>query len=57
MAEPHVATESLKSLEDFSLADLEAVRLILRGDSVIDWRRLDFKTHEQVASSSSRRRS
>jgi uncharacterized protein (TIGR04552 family) len=41
-------TEGLKRLEDFTLADLEAVRLILRGDSVIDWHRLNFKTPEQV---------
>lgn len=32
----------LKRLEEFSLSDLEAVRLILRGDSVIDWHRLNF---------------
>jgi uncharacterized protein (TIGR04552 family) len=30
----------LRRLTDFSLADLEAVRLVLRGDSVIDWHRL-----------------
>jgi uncharacterized protein (TIGR04552 family) len=34
--------ERLKGLADFSLADLESIRLMLRGDSVIDWRRLDF---------------
>jgi uncharacterized protein (TIGR04552 family) len=50
MVEPHVATENLKNLEDFTLADLEAVRLILRGDSVIDWHRLNFKTPEQISS-------
>ena len=32
----------LTPLDEFSLADLESIRLILRGDSVIDWRRLDF---------------
>ncbi|GAC1353360.1 MAG: hypothetical protein NVSMB47_05130 [Polyangiales bacterium] len=32
----------LKSIDDWSLADLEAVRLILRGESVIDWHRLNF---------------
>jgi uncharacterized protein (TIGR04552 family) len=36
--------ERLKPLDEFSLADLESVRLILRGDSIIDWRRLDFTT-------------
>ncbi len=40
--------ERLEPLEEFSLADLESLRLILRGDSVIDWRRLDFTAQEQV---------
>jgi uncharacterized protein (TIGR04552 family) len=48
MPEARVETESLKRLEDFTLADLEAVRLILRGDSVIDWHRLNFKSPDQV---------
>ena len=42
------AAERLKRLEEFSLADLESVRLILRGDSVIDWHRLNFETDDQV---------
>ncbi len=41
---------TLKRLGDFSLADLEAVRLALRGDSVIDWHRLDFATLDEVDS-------
>lgn len=32
----------LKRLEELTLADIEAVRLILRGDSIIDWHRLNF---------------
>jgi uncharacterized protein (TIGR04552 family) len=40
--------ERLKALQEFSLADLESLRLILRGDSVIDWRRLDFATEDEV---------
>jgi len=48
MPEPRFVTETLKRLEDFTLADLEAVRLILRGDSVIDWHRLNFKTPDQI---------
>jgi uncharacterized protein (TIGR04552 family) len=40
--------EKLKPLDQFSLADLEAIRLILRGDSIIDWRRLDFSREDQV---------
>jgi uncharacterized protein (TIGR04552 family) len=40
--------ERLKRLEEFTLADLEAVRLILRGDSVIDWHRLNFADHREI---------
>src|SRR5689334_16796623 len=32
-----------RTLDRFSLADLEAVRLVLRGGSVIDWHRLNFE--------------
>jgi len=42
------AVERLKPLEQFSLADLEALRLVLRGDSVIDWRKLDFTRDDDV---------
>ncbi len=42
------AAERLTPFNEFSLADLESLRLILRGDSVIDWRRLDFTTDEEV---------
>src|SRR5262249_8744294 len=40
--------DRLKALEEFTLADLEAVRLILRGDSVIDWHRLNFTDEQEV---------
>ncbi|MCL2777559.1 MAG: TIGR04552 family protein [Polyangiaceae bacterium] len=40
--------EQLKTLEEFSLADLEAVRLTLRGDSVVDWHRLNFKDDSEI---------
>lgn len=40
--------ERLKRLDEFTLADLEAVRLILRGDSVIDWRRLNLRDEREV---------
>ena len=45
-AEPVETLGPLKTLSDFSLADLEAVGLILRGSSVIDWRRLNHRTEE-----------
>ncbi len=41
---------ALKQIEEMSLADLEALRLILRGDSVIDWHRLNLETEEEIAS-------
>lgn len=44
----------LKPLDRWSLADFEAVQILLRGNSVIDWRRLNFEAeqdaHELVAS-------
>lgn len=40
--------ERLKRLDDFTLADLECVRLILRGDSIIDWHRLNFRDELEV---------
>jgi uncharacterized protein (TIGR04552 family) len=40
--------DRLKPLDEFTLADLEAVRLLLRGDSVIDWHRLNFKDEAEV---------
>ncbi len=38
--------DRLKRIDEFTLADLEAVRLILRGDSVIDWHRLNLSDGE-----------
>ena len=40
---------ALKRLCDFTLHDLETVRLVLRGGSVIDWHRLNLAGDEQVA--------
>jgi uncharacterized protein (TIGR04552 family) len=34
--------------DELTLADVEAVRLLLRGDSVIDWHRLSFADHAEV---------
>ncbi|HEY1814085.1 MAG TPA: TIGR04552 family protein [Kofleriaceae bacterium] len=36
------------SVEDLTLSDVEAVRLLLRGDSVIDWHQLRFADHGEV---------
>jgi len=42
------AKDRLKTLDEFTLADLEAVRLLLRGDSVIDWHRLNFDGNGEI---------
>jgi uncharacterized protein (TIGR04552 family) len=39
---------TLIPVESMGLAELETIRLILRGSSVIDWRRLHFRTVEEV---------
>jgi uncharacterized protein (TIGR04552 family) len=39
---------TLKGIDEFSLMDLEAVRLVLRGDSVVDWHRLQVESEEQA---------
>jgi uncharacterized protein (TIGR04552 family) len=38
----------LRSCEEWSLGDLETLRLVLRGGSVIDWRRVHFPDRETV---------
>jgi uncharacterized protein (TIGR04552 family) len=37
-----VTIPELRTLDDFTLADLEAIRVLLRGGSVVDWHRLNF---------------
>ncbi|TMQ06302.1 MAG: TIGR04552 family protein [Deltaproteobacteria bacterium] len=43
---PRVAR--LSAVSELTLADLDAVRLLLRGDSVIDWHRLNYADHAEV---------
>jgi uncharacterized protein (TIGR04552 family) len=43
-----VAIQEMLALSRLSLADIEAMRLVLSGGSVIDWRRLSFKTSADV---------
>jgi uncharacterized protein (TIGR04552 family) len=38
----------LKPLDEFTLSDMETVSLILRGDSVADWHRLNLTTEDQA---------
>jgi uncharacterized protein (TIGR04552 family) len=35
-------------MSELTLADIDAVRLLLRGDSVIDWHRLNYADHAEV---------
>ena len=42
------AANPIRSLDAFRLADLEAVRLLLRGGSVIDWHRLNFEDLQEA---------
>jgi uncharacterized protein (TIGR04552 family) len=39
---------SYRPLPELTLSDLEAIRLLLRGGSVIDWARLAFRTDQDV---------
>lgn len=45
---PPAAAGAYLPLERMGLADLEALRLVLRGGSVIDWRKLEFTSEEEV---------
>lgn len=42
------STQALLPVERFGVRELEEIRLILRGGSVVDWRRLNFQTPEEV---------
>ena len=42
------STQSLLDLSQFTLNDIEAVRLLLRGGSVIDWRKANFVSAGEV---------
>lgn len=43
-----VSHDRLRSLDELTLADLEAIRLVLHGGSVIDWHRLNFVEPREV---------
>ena len=45
---PDTPAQRLQRLEQFTLGDVEAVRLLLRGGSVIDWHRLNFQDFDEV---------
>ncbi len=39
---------ALRDLSDFTLADVEGIRVLLRGGSVVDWHRLNFDDEQQA---------
>jgi len=41
-------TLAYRALDVFQLSDLESIRLILRGGSVIDWHRLNFESEDSI---------
>ncbi|MDH3199336.1 MAG: TIGR04552 family protein [Myxococcales bacterium] len=43
-----MAAPELRKLSDFTLADLEGIRVLLRGGSVVDWHRLNFGTDAEA---------
>src|SRR5207244_4748108 len=45
---PVIVRPPLPVPQSWSLGDLERMRLILRGGSVIDWRRLHFQSKDEV---------
>ena len=47
-AKPVGTGRGLRPIERMGVAELEVLRLLLRGGSVIDWRRLDFTEPEEV---------
>jgi len=43
-----VSIPELRTLDDFTLADLEGIRVLLRGGSVVDWHRLNFADESEA---------
>ncbi|MBL7960687.1 TIGR04552 family protein [bacterium] len=43
-----LSPEEALYISKMSISDLEAIRLVLQGNSVIDWFRLDFKTDDEI---------
>lgn len=44
------STQSLLDSTPFTLNDVEAIRTLLRGGSVVDWRRANFRSLEEIES-------
>lgn len=43
-----MAAPKLRTLSDFTLADLEGIRVLLRGGSVVDWHRINFAEEDEA---------
>lgn len=43
-----LSPEEARYISKMTISDLEAIRLVLQGNSVIDWFRLDFKTEDEI---------
>ncbi|MHB8874314.1 MAG: TIGR04552 family protein, partial [Myxococcaceae bacterium] len=46
--QPRLPDLPVRSVQEMGLKELERIRLILRGGSVIEWRRLHFRTRDEV---------
>ena len=46
--QPQLPDLPIRRVEEMGLKELERIRLILRGGSVIEWRRMHFKTWDEV---------
>lgn len=46
--EPTIPDLPLRRVEDMGLKELERIRLVLRGGSVIEWRKMHFKAWDEV---------
>ena len=46
--DPKLPDQPIRTVEEMGLKELERIRLILRGGSVIDWRRMHFRTRDEV---------
>ena len=47
-ADSAVSAKAEAALERATVGDVEAIRLLLRGGSIVDWHRLDLRDHEDV---------
>jgi len=46
--QPTLPDLPVRRVQEMGLKELERIRLILRGGSIIDWRRLHFQARDEV---------